>query len=246
MNAEELVALVRRRIESRYKRILFVHKELERLNALAKLEPLAKQELSAKPTEPVHSAGQAAAGEGSPPEKTANTEKSKPKPGALPGRSFEDFVFSRINFSVYKKIDTEEFNLLFCGGLDDYDETFYQKAFSLSRKEIQKLINESYVRAGPFYLCKKSSPLLLSIMRTLHTSLDFASLIGSNEITDADQIKAIAEILDGLVIRHDDGMETKLFMPKAEEKNPGIQGEPVLCGTFHPLGKACTITLIGG
>ena len=218
MNAEELAALVRQRIESRYRRLVFVHKELNRLNVLAKQESLSLPQF--------------------PPLASYFSENP------LPGRSFEDFVFSCIDFSFYKKIDAEEFTLLFDKGLDDYGDAFYQKAFSMSREEVQKTISESYesyIKEGSFYLCKKSSPLLLSIMRTLHTSLDFAPLLGGG---DEGQIKAAAEVLDGLAIRHGDGMETKLFMPKAGEKIPGIQGRPLLCGTFYPLGKACTIALL--
>jgi len=108
MNADEIVALVRRRIESRYRRLCFVHEELERLNALAKLEPAAK-----------------------------NKSASEQAPD-LANRSFEDFVFSRINFSVYKKIDTEEFNLLFKDGLYDYDDSFYQQFFSMNPRRSAK------------------------------------------------------------------------------------------------------------
>ena len=225
MNADEIVELVRRRIESRYCRILFVHKELERLNALAKLEPAARK----KPA----SASEA-----------AETEAAGKTPGndALSNRSFEDFVFSRINFSIYKKIDPEEFDLLFSFGLSDYEDSFYQKFFSMNREEVRKIINESYVKAGPLCLCKKSSPLLLSIMRTVHTSLEFAPLLGSADIAGKDQIVAVAGLLDGLTIRHDDGMETKLFIPHASDSN--AEKAALLCGTFHPLGKACTITLI--
>ncbi|MCL1812810.1 MAG: hypothetical protein FWG29_04735 [Treponema sp.] len=212
MNADEIVDLVRRRIESRYRRLLFVHEELERLNALAKLEPAARK-----------------------------TDAAGKTPD-LSNRSFEDFVFSRINFSIYKKIDTEEFVLLFCEGLCDYEDAFYMKFFSMSRKEVQEIINASYVKAGPVYLCKKSGHLLLSIMRTLHTSLDFAPLLGSDDIAGEDHIKAVAGVLNGLVIRHDDGMETRLFVPQTADLN--IQDNALLCGTFHPMGKACTITLI--
>ena len=205
MNAEELVLLVRRRIESRYQRILFVQKELNRLNALAKLEP------------------------------ALNTPAQ---------RSFDDFVFSRINFSVYKKIETDEFNLLFLEGLGDYEDAFYLKMFSMNREEIRKTINNGYVKAGPFYLCRKPGPLLLSIMRTLHTSLEFAPVLGREEIAEEEQIMAVAEILNGQVIRHDDGTETRLFMPKTDKKDNDAGKDPILCGTFYPLGKACTIVLI--
>jgi len=225
MNADDIAALVRRRIESRYRRIVFVHEELERINALAKFEPSAKQRV------PSQQEGEAAG-------KSSAIEK-------LSGRSFEDFVFSRINFSVYKKIDVEEFQLLFRDGLHDYDESFYLKIFSIGRAEVWRTINECYVKAGPFYLCKKSSPLLLSIMRTVHTSLEFAPLLGSDDIADKNDLKAVAGVLDGLVVKHDDGMETKLFIPKPEDSNNlNIPAKAILCGTFNPLGKACTIMLM--
>ena len=81
-------------------------------------------------------------------------------------------------------------------------------------------------------------------MRTVHTSLDFAPLLGSAEIAGTDQLRAVAGILDGLVIKHDDGMETNLFIPKQDNTSPNIQNTALLCGTFRPMGKACTITLI--
>ena len=230
MNADEIVALVRQRIESRYRRLVFVHEELARLNAMARLEPASQQKNQSEQEKS--------------PENKSDPAAKNPPANTMANRSFEDFVFSRINFALYKKIDTAEFALLFDKGLADYQDAFYQKVFSMNRKEVQETIKKAYVKAGPFYLCKKTSPLLLSIMRTVHTSLDFAPLLDSDDIPDREQIKAVAGVLDGLVIRHDDGMETKLFIPKAGEKNPHIQGEPLLCGTFHPLGKACTIVLI--
>ena len=229
MNADEIAALVRQRIESRYRRLCFVHEELERLNALAKLEPAAQQETR------THLKRQ----EDSCVDINVQQPPAEARDSALANRSFEDFVFSRINFSVYRKIDTADFNLLFRDGLYDYEDSFYLKFFSMNREEVQKTIKESYVKAGPVYLCKKSGPLLLSIMRTVHTTLDFAPLLGVNEIADREQIKAVAAILDGLIVSHDDGMETKLFIPHTAGSNTAL-----LCGTFYPLGKACTITLI--
>ncbi|MDR2701425.1 MAG: hypothetical protein LBB72_03230 [Spirochaetaceae bacterium] len=196
-SALALVNTIKRRIESRYTRLLFVHKELAGLDAAAKQQ-----------------------------------EK------LTPSGSFEDFVFSRIDFSVYKKIDAEEFRLLFDDGLADYSEAFYQKAFNMNREEVRGVIARSYIQAGPFYVCKQAGHLILSIMRTLHTSLEFAPIIAAGELSGADQLRLMAELLDGTVIRHSDNSETKLFVPG---KN---SGSPLLCGTFYPLGKACTITLI--
>lgn len=191
-----LVNTIKQRIESRYRRILFVHKELEKLNAAA--------------------------------EKGAGN-------GRLPKRSFEDFVFSHIDFSIYKKIEAEEFTLLFDKGLDDYTEAFYQKAFDMNREEIRKVINCAYIRIGPFFVCKKTSALLLSLMRTLHTSLEFAPLLGAEDVSGSEQLTLASALLDGVQISHSDNSETRLFTPEANA---------LLCGTFYPLGKAYTITLI--
>jgi len=202
-SAVELVNTIRQRIESRYRRILFVHQELAALDAAAK-------------------------------------QRENPS-----GESFEDFVFSRIDFSKYKKIDAEEFRLLFDEGLADYTEGFYQKAFAMSSEEIRALILSSYLRIGPFYVCKKAGPLLLSIMRTLHTSLEFAPLLDAEDVSGAEQLRLAATLLDGVVIRHDDNGETKLFVPAGKNGSPLLSGA-LLCGTFYPLGKAYTVTLIEG
>jgi len=195
-SATALVNTVKRRIESRYRRILFVHRELADLDAAVKQQ------------------------------------------GGTPPGSFEDFVFSRIDFSVYNKIDADEFRLLFDDGLDDYADAFYQKAFNMNREKVRSVIASSYIQEGSFYLCKQAGHLILSIMRTLHTSLEFAPIITAAELSDADQLRQVAELLNGTVIRHSDNSETKLFTPG------GNSGSPLLCGTFYPLGKACTIVLI--
>jgi hypothetical protein len=154
------------------------------------------------------------------------------KPEA-PG-SFEDFVFGQIDFSIYKKIDEEEF-CLFDEGLEDYDEGFFVKAFGMNRKDTGGIIGGAYVKVGNFRVCKKADPLLLSIMRSLHTSLEFVPLFLKEELENEEQYRALIAALDGVEVRHSDGMTTRLFVPKNER---------ALCGTFHPLGKAHTITLL--
>jgi len=196
-SATELVNTAERRIESRYRRILFVHKELAGLDAAAK-------------------------------------QRGK----AAPSGSFEDFAFSRIDFSVYKKIDAEEFKLLFDEGLADYTDAFFQKAFNINREKARGIIARSYIQTGSFYVCKQAGPLLLSIMRTLHTSLEFAPLFTLQELSGADRLRLMAELLNGTIICHSDNSRTKLFVPRGNPEGP------LLCGTFYPLGKACTITLI--
>jgi hypothetical protein len=196
-NAEDLTELINRRIESRYRRIAFVHGEL------AKVADAAKGK-----------------------SKEADTS------GVYKG-SFQDLVFSTIDFSVYQKINAEEFTLLFDEGLYDFEQSFYQKAFKTSREKIRQTISRSYLKVGPFYVCRKTNPLILSIMRSIHTSLEFAPLCTPDEISDVVQFPSLVAALDGVVVRHYDGTETRLFVRSG-----------VLYATFHPLGKAYTVTLI--
>jgi hypothetical protein len=223
-DAETVTALIRRRIESRYRRIRFVYGELTKVDAKIQAEDRAG------PNSAVPGAGAPGSGTIRP-------------PGSLPvyGGSFEDLVFSTIDFSVYRKIDAEEFSLLFDEGLEDFDETFYQKAFKTSRENIRKTIFRFYLKVGPFYVCRKTNPLILSIMRSLHTSLEFAPLFVPDDLAGEGQYQAIIAALDGVVICHDDGMETRLFTRGPETK---VEEKAVLWGTFHPLGKAHTIPLL--
>jgi hypothetical protein len=206
MNADEFTALVRRRVESRYRRMVFVHRELAKLSEKGK---------------------KGGGGE---------------EPRGF-GESFDDFVFRTIDFSIYKKIEAGEFILLFDDGLEDFEENYYQTAFGSSREDVRRTILRSYIRVGPFYVCKQASPLVLSIMRSVHTSLDFAPLFVPADINEngAEQYPVLVAALDGVVICHDDDMETRLFVPR---KKNGMD-TAALYGTFHPLGKAHTIVLIG-
>ncbi|MDR1306504.1 MAG: hypothetical protein LBK74_02885 [Treponema sp.] len=200
--AEALTNTIRQRVESRYRRICFVYRELAKLDAAA--QKSGAPEVSAKDKAEGNATG-----------------------------SFEDFVFSRIDFSIYKKIDAEEFRLLFDEGLADYEELFFRKAFAMNREQVRETIQASYIRVGPFYVCKGAGPLLLSIMRTLHTSLEFAPLLAGNDAVNAEQLGLLTAALDGVVIRHDDGMETRLFIK-----------DDSLYGTFRPMNKAYTLMLV--
>jgi hypothetical protein len=234
-DAEAVTALIRRRIESRYRRIRFVHQELAKVDAKIRAEGRAGT--SDHPPEPALAR----------PPGPALVHPPGPTPAHPPrpdyNGSFEDLVFSTIDFSVYRKIDAEEFSLLFDEGLEDFGESFYQKAFKTNRENIRKTIFRFYLKAGPFYVCRKTNPLILSIMRSLHTSLEFAPLLVPDDLAGDDQFRAIIAALDGVVIRHDDGMETRLFV-RGPEPNAKPEGQAALWGTFHPLGKAHTIPLL--
>ena len=139
---------------------------------------------------------------------------------AAPGASPEDFVFSRIDFERYRKIPERDFDEFFLKGLEDFSEVFYTKNFRRSRKEIESLIIDSYNRVDRICMLRKETPMILSVMRTLETSLDEAQLIQGEDFLH----------LDGVIITHRDGMETKLF----------LSDEGALMGTFQPGGKPWT------
>jgi len=168
---------------------------------------------------------------------------------ATPGTALEDYVFSQIDFSQYREMDEKHFETLVPEGLTDFDETFLQKTFGLGRREILSVIEESYIHSGELYRLRRDNPLILSIMRTLESSLENLPLFNAREIQK--ELKNLVEYngriqgtellfrflvnsLDDVLITHDDGMTTKLFVSP--------QGD--LSGTFRPGNKPWTRILI--
>ena len=176
---------------------------------------------------------------------------------AAAGVSVEDFVFSQIDFSRYREMPARDFERLFPEGLMDFGEAFLKDNFGFGREEIQSLIERSYKKEEGLYKIRQESPLILSVMRTLDTSLENSSLFGPEEIsgelqtlsgflgssgTSAGRLPEVGQIypglvsgLDGLTITHDDGMKTNLFISP--------QGD--LSAIFRPGNKAWTRVLIG-
>jgi hypothetical protein len=89
-------------------------------------------------------------------------------------------------------------------------------------------------------------------MRSIHTSLEFGPLLGPDDFAGNSgkrigQRETIIAALNGVVIRHDDGMETRLFTrPETASAAPSPKEAKslTLWGTFHPMGKAHTILLL--
>jgi hypothetical protein len=170
----------------------------------------------------------------------------KAGPGVSSGITLEDYVFSQIDFSRYGEIDEKEFEILFPEGLTDFDETFFLKNFNASREKIKTLIKENYKKTDRSYRVKRANPMVLSVMRSLETSLDDTALFTPEEILDeikllphytggTDKLYPLLVIsLDNTLISHEDGMVTKLF----------ISSEGDLAGTFHPGNKPWTRVLI--
>ena len=175
---------------------------------------------------------------------------------AAPGVTPEDYIFSRIDFSRYRKMPEEEFDLLFPAGLTDFDEAFCKKNFGLERDKIQSAIEKNYTKEEGFYKMRRDNPLTLSIMRTLDTSLETSPLFTAEEIREEltnlldftgggktrggllpgmeKLYRQLALSLNGIVIAHGDAMTTKLFISP--------QGD--LSGTFRPGNKPWTLVLI--
>jgi len=175
---------------------------------------------------------------------------------AGPGMSPEDYVFSQIDFSWYKKIEEKEFDTLFPEGLADFSEAFYKRNFSIGRDETETVIKESYRKEENFYIIQRENPLILSIMRSLDTSLESVNLFTTEELRgelnnlldfveeEKSRKKLLAGMerfyhllvsgLDGKNIIHEDGMTTTLFIRPTGD----------LSGTFRPGNKPWTLVLI--
>ena len=179
------------------------------------------------------------------------------------GTSPEDYVFSQIEFSKYRQIEEKEFEGFFLVGLEDFDENFFSNNFGRSRTELRSLIRESYKKDEAAYKILREHPLLLSVMRTLETSVEDSPLFSSNEIrAELENLFSFLEkeksprnrefppgfaesrskqlypllvsCLDNTLVTHDDGMETRLFIsPKGD-----------LMGTFRPGNKPWSRVLI--
>ena len=175
----------------------------------------------------------------------------KAAPAISSGTAVEDYIFSQINFYRYREMDGEDFELLFPEGLADYDETFFKKNFGPGGKEIQTMIEKNYKKINGQYKLQQEHPLILSIMRTLETSLENLPLFTAREIgaelenllqyTGTGGIQGakllyplLVYSLDNTQITHKDGMATKLFISP--------QGD--LSGTFRPRNKPWTRVLI--
>jgi hypothetical protein len=135
-----------------------------------------------------------------------NFEKAKP------GAALDDFVFEQTDFSMYKKISAEEFSL-FNDGLDDFAGSFYVDSFRMNRKKIETVINSSYKHIGAFYYLNQEkhlyNPLLMAVMRTLHTSLAFMPLFTGEEVR-TEFIGVVQYLTENKVV------ETKTFLPLIE------------------------------
>jgi hypothetical protein len=173
-----------------------------------------------------------------------------------PGDSLEDFVFSKIDFSRYKEIEAKYFETLFWGGLKDFDEAFFREKFYLDKKEVQSMIETSYKKTEGIYRLQRENSMILSVMRTLETSLEDLPLFTPEEISeelkkipgfDSGSIESfppeirnvetlfpiLVSCLDGVVVRGE-GMETELV----------ISTEGNLEGIFQPDHKPWTRILI--
>ncbi|GHV82139.1 hypothetical protein AGMMS49991_06970 [Spirochaetia bacterium] len=192
---------------------------------------------------------------------------------ARPGTALNDFVFDQADFSVYKKVSTEAFSLFSGPGLNDFGAPFFTKAFALDREKVGALIGNAYQRIGAFYYIKQEkllfNPLLMAVMRTLHTSLEFAPIFTGEEILTectallrylVEKNSAETEILSFLhqgikrtcgpmiffrLLEALDGLS--LEHPdgmKTELSAVKADTRITLQGIFHPRSKAYTIPLV--
>ena len=188
--------------------------------------------------------------------------------GTSSPEKFEDFVFSQTDFSRYREMEAKYFERLFPEGLWDFDKALFKNNFGLDRTEVKSIIEDSYIKEQGYYKLQRENSLILSIMRTLDTSLENSKLFSMEEVQneleniisilyeqgygppDSEQLyRLLVMSLDGLIITHSDGMKTKLFVSPAPDGSTGDfpSGSPGdLSATFHPGNKAWTRVLIPG
>jgi len=182
-------------------------------------------------------------------EELGRLDLKKAKPSVSLGFNVEDYIFSNIDFSRYKEINENYFVKLFTEGVEDFPDAFFWINFKRRRDDIKELIDRNYKKTEGVYRAVKESPLLLSLMRTLETSLETVPPFSLSEIMEElGRIPAkyggkenkkkifglLVSSLDGVVITHDDGMATKLFITDSGD----------LAGTFRPADKPWTLILI--
>jgi hypothetical protein len=182
---------------------------------------------------------------------------------AKPGIGLEDMVFAQTDFDAYRKISREDFKAFFDEGLEDFEDSFYKYNLMMDRSAVQRAISRRYTLEGDYYVYTGENPLLLGIMRSLHTALDFAPLIRPGEALEEtaflirflqsqsameedalssltrsqdNLFSALLRSLDGAKAVHPDGMTTTLFIQEGSDP-------PVLYGTFLPENKPHTIQL---
>jgi hypothetical protein len=130
---------------------------------------------------------------------------------AKPETRFEDFIFEQTDFSIYEKIDAETFQLFYIDGLDDLSDDFYTKTFFRNKDEIRKIIFARCKLIGGFY-ASDGNPLLIPIMRSIHTSLDFTPF--PNSTIFFQEMKTLFEFL-----HHNANLPNIFFRYLSQEKD---------------------------
>jgi hypothetical protein len=152
------------------------------------------------------------------------------------GSSFEDFVLGQTDFSRYREIPGGGFVFFDREGLGDFEESFFPEYLGLSRGETLALIERSYRKEGAAYRLVEENPLILSVMRTLQTSLKLGPLIRPEEVPGISPglFRTLVYKLDNTIVTHEDGMTTKFFISPSGD----------LSGIFRPGNKPWTLVLI--
>ncbi|QQO09764.1 hypothetical protein [Breznakiella homolactica] len=183
---------------------------------------------------------------------------------ASPARSFEDFIFGQTDFSAYEKISAEDFEGLFLAGMEDYTDGFFTAGLGMAREEAKTIARTGYKKDGDNFILEKKHPVVLSVMRTIHTALEFAPLLDKeilaeetglvfdfleeNKIIDRtfgegldrnfrDIFACILGLFHNTGTIQADGTETRLFTAPAK-------GRYCLCATFAPENKAHTMVMV--
>ncbi|MDR1428864.1 MAG: hypothetical protein LBI85_01120 [Spirochaetaceae bacterium] len=179
------------------------------------------------------------------------------------GEGFEEFMLGQADFSRYALLDEKTFKGLFIDGLEDYPDAFFPQAFRMNREALRTLLLAGYARGEGKAALIKNNLFILSVMRTLHSSLDFAPLWDEKDvlnemntvlvffsgrgITGREPASVLRERGDEIFLcllslfhhveyRQEDGAKTHLFLAP-------FRGRVCLAASFRPLGKAHSLAL---
>jgi hypothetical protein len=100
-----------------------------------------------------------------------------------PREDFGDYVFRTIPLNHYKIFEKKYFETVMVEGMNDFDESFFDKIFGRSKTEISRLVTANYKKKdGKFLLRTTYDQDIIRIVFILETSVQFRPLISRSDI----------------------------------------------------------------
>lgn len=102
-----------------------------------------------------------------------------------PKEDFGDYVFRTIPLEHYRAFEKKYFKTVLVGGMDDFDDSFFERVIGKGRVEVAQLVASNYKKVdGKFLLRSTHNKDIIKVIFILETSVQFRPLILGNEILD--------------------------------------------------------------